>query len=76
MLHKRTIVHLSRPTVLLRTLFPLLEVVGAMVSVLMIWVVTGVLVYLAIMRIVNNEYEINGKIMLITSGVGVVVNIM
>jgi len=52
------------------------EVIGATVSVLMIWVVTGILVYIAIERIVSGEYEIDATIMLITSGVGVLVNII
>ena len=52
------------------------EVIGATISVLMIWVVTGILVYVAILRIVNGDYEIDATIMLITSGVGVGVNIM
>ena len=52
------------------------EVIGATVSVLLIWVVTGILVYIAIERIVTGEYEIDATIMLITSGVGVLVNIM
>lgn len=52
------------------------EVIGALTSVLMIWVVTGVLVYLAVNRIVTKEYEINATIMLITSAAGVVINII
>ena len=52
------------------------EVIGATVSVLMIWVVTGILVYVAVQRIVNGDYEIDATIMLITSGIGVGVNIM
>ncbi|XP_018326011.1 zinc transporter 2 [Agrilus planipennis] len=52
------------------------EVIGALTSVLLIWVVTGVLVYLATERILHEDYEIDSKIMLITSGVGVVVNII
>ena len=52
------------------------EVVGAIVSVLMIWVVTGILVYMAILRVVNQEFEIDSKVMLITSGLGVLVNII
>eukprot|EP00092_Neocalanus_flemingeri_P020452 GFUD01022156.1.p1 GENE.GFUD01022156.1~~GFUD01022156.1.p1 ORF type:complete len:349 (-),score=77.96 GFUD01022156.1:133-1179(-) len=51
------------------------EVLGAIVSVLMIWVVTGILVYMAIMRVVTQEFEINAEAMLITSGLGVLVNI-
>ena len=52
------------------------EVIGATVSVLLIWVVTGILVYLAIERCVTGNFELNATIMLITSGVGVLVNIM
>ncbi|KAJ8984507.1 hypothetical protein NQ317_010978 [Molorchus minor] len=52
------------------------EVIGALTSVLMIWVVTGILVYMAVQRIINETYEIDATIMLITSGVGVVVNII
>lgn len=52
------------------------EVVGALTSVLMIWVITGILVYIAIQRLIHKEYEIDATIMLITAGVGVLVNIM
>ena len=52
------------------------EVIGAIVSVLLIWLVTGILVYAAILRIVNDDYEVDGKIMLITSSIGVGVNII
>lgn len=52
------------------------EVLGAVVSVLMIWVVTGILVFMAIQRVMSGDYEIDAKIMLITSGVGVLVNII
>lgn len=49
---------------------------GALASVLTIWVITGILVYLAVMRIVNNDYDIDADIMLITAGLGVLVNIL
>ncbi|GJQ66834.1 putative UDP-glucose:glycoprotein Glucosyltransferase [Trypoxylus dichotomus] len=52
------------------------EVIGALTSVLLIWVVTGVLVYLAVERIINDDFEIDAVIMLITSGIGVGVNII
>lgn len=42
----------------------------------MIWVVTGVLVYLAIQRLVNKEFDIDAKVMLITSGLGVAINLV
>ena len=52
------------------------EILGAFISVVSIWIVTGALVYLAIERIVRNDYEINGHVMLITSGCAVLVNIV
>lgn len=52
------------------------EVIGALISVLMIWVVTAILVYLAVQRVITKEFELNPTIMLITSAVGVLVNIM
>ncbi|XP_078423315.1 proton-coupled zinc antiporter SLC30A2-like [Cetorhinus maximus] len=52
------------------------EILGALISVLSIWVVTGVLVYLAIERLISGQYEIKGGAMLITSGCAVAVNIV
>merc|ERR1719219_2960090 len=52
------------------------EVLGATVSVLMIWLVTGILVYMAILRVINKDFMIEATAMLITSGLGVLVNIV
>ncbi|XP_063810830.1 proton-coupled zinc antiporter SLC30A2 [Pseudophryne corroboree] len=52
------------------------EILGALLSVLSIWVVTGVLVYLAVERIISGNYEIEGEAMLITSACAVAVNII
>ncbi|XP_037549430.1 zinc transporter 2-like [Nematolebias whitei] len=52
------------------------EILGALLSVFTIWVVTGVLVYLAVERFINNNYTIEGYIMLITSGCAVTANII
>ncbi|CAJ1077909.1 zinc transporter 2 [Xyrichtys novacula] len=52
------------------------EILGAFISVISIWIVTGALVYLAIERIVRNDYEIDGHVMLVTSGCAVIVNII
>ena len=38
--------------------------------------VTGILVYMAVERCVTGDFELNPTIMLITSGVGVLVNII
>ncbi|XP_022821774.1 zinc transporter 2-like isoform X4 [Spodoptera litura] len=52
------------------------EVIGALTSVLLIWVVTGVLVYMAVQRVIYKEFGINATVMLITSAVGVAVNLI
>lgn len=52
------------------------EVIGALTSVLMIWVVTAILFYLAILRTINRDFEVDGKAMLITSGLGILVNVI
>ncbi|XP_029976612.1 zinc transporter 2 [Salarias fasciatus] len=52
------------------------EILGALLSVFTIWLVTGVLVYLAVERLVSGDYTIEGDIMLITSGCAVVANII
>ncbi len=52
------------------------EVLGAFITVLLIWIVTGVLVYIAIERIINKEYNIEATIMLITAVIGISVNIL
>lgn len=63
-------------TALVVVLFVFTEILGALISIMSIWIVTGVLVYLAVERIVKNDYEIEGRVMLLTSGCAVVVNIM
>ena len=53
------------------------EVVGAIVSVLIVWVLTGVLFYEAILRVINPELiNVKANIMLITACVGVFVNVL
>ena len=51
------------------------EVIGALISVLMIWLVTAVLVFMAIQRVLHPEYEINASIMMVTAALGVMFNI-
>ncbi|NXX76017.1 ZNT3 protein, partial [Urocolius indicus] len=52
------------------------ETLGALASVLSIWVVTGALVYLAAARIISNDYEIEARAMLATSAGAVIVNLV
>ncbi|XP_042317404.1 zinc transporter 8 isoform X2 [Sceloporus undulatus] len=52
------------------------EILGAFLSMIIIWVVTGVLTYLAILRLLHPHYEIEATVMLITSGCAVIANII
>ncbi|RVE74266.1 hypothetical protein OJAV_G00020500 [Oryzias javanicus] len=53
-----------------------LEVVSAVLSVVLIYILTGVLVYEAVQRTVHQDFSIDGDIMLITAAVGVAVNLI
>uniref|UniRef100_T1H4L5 Cation efflux protein transmembrane domain-containing protein n=1 Tax=Megaselia scalaris TaxID=36166 RepID=T1H4L5_MEGSC len=52
------------------------EVIGALASVVMIWFITAILIWLAVERIINKTYEVDAKIMLITSGLAILVNVI
>uniref|UniRef100_A0A287DFZ3 Probable proton-coupled zinc antiporter SLC30A4 n=2 Tax=Marmotini TaxID=337730 RepID=A0A287DFZ3_ICTTR len=56
--------------------FHRLEVLSAMISVLLIYILMGFLLYEAVQRTIHMNYEINGDIMLITAAVGVAINII
>jgi solute carrier family 30 (zinc transporter), member 2 len=49
---------------------------GALLSVLLIWVVTGVLFYMAVQRVITDNYEIDATVMLITAAIGVAFNLL
>ncbi|XP_059611214.1 proton-coupled zinc antiporter SLC30A2-like [Phlebotomus argentipes] len=51
------------------------EVAGAVVSILGIWALTGVLIYLAILRTINWDFDIDANTMIIISSVGVAFNV-
>uniref|UniRef100_A0A0N5AI03 Zinc transporter 2 n=1 Tax=Syphacia muris TaxID=451379 RepID=A0A0N5AI03_9BILA len=51
------------------------EVLGAFLSVFLIWVVTGILVYMAVNRILQKTYNVDATVMAITAGLGVLVNL-
>jgi zinc transporter 2 len=51
------------------------EILGAFISVILIWVLTGILVYEAIFRIQNPE-DVDGKVMFIVASSGLAVNIL
>uniref|UniRef100_A0A914H7B4 Zinc transporter 2 n=1 Tax=Globodera rostochiensis TaxID=31243 RepID=A0A914H7B4_GLORO len=52
------------------------EVLGALSSILVIWVLTGALLYLAILRIIDHEYEVEPNTMMLTAGIGVCFNVL
>jgi zinc transporter 2 len=52
------------------------EVIGALISILIIWILTAVLVYLAILRIITRNFEIEPVAMLTTASCGVLFNII
>lgn len=52
------------------------EVLGALFSTLVIWILTGVLVYLAVLRVINQDFEIEPTSMVATASCGVVFNII
>ncbi|XP_056268968.1 zinc transporter 4 [Pseudoliparis swirei] len=53
-----------------------LEVVSAVLSVVLIYVLTAVLLYEAVQRTLHQEFDIDGDVMLITAAVGVAVNLI
>ncbi|XP_028812523.1 putative proton-coupled zinc antiporter SLC30A4 isoform X2 [Denticeps clupeoides] len=53
-----------------------LEVVSAGISVLLIYILTGVLLNEAVQRTIHQDFSINGDVMLITAAVGVAVNLV
>ncbi|CAH1776282.1 unnamed protein product [Owenia fusiformis] len=71
-------IHVARkqPTTRLTFGFHRAEVIGALFSVIIIWIITGVLVYMAVRRILENNYHIHADEMLITAGCGVAFNII
>lgn len=52
-----------------------LEILGALGSILFIWLLTGILVYEAIKRLVNEVAPVNGRLMFCIAAVGLLVNL-
>ncbi|XP_054841531.1 proton-coupled zinc antiporter SLC30A8 [Eublepharis macularius] len=52
------------------------EILGAFLSMSIIWAVTGMLTYFAIKRLLHPHYEIQGTVMLITSSCAVIANMI
>ncbi|CAN8314349.1 unnamed protein product [Cochlearia groenlandica] len=53
-----------------------IEILGALVSIQLIWLLTGILVYEAIIRLITETSEVNGFLMFLVAAFGLAVNIV
>ncbi|WCJ22517.1 Metal tolerance protein 1 [Euphorbia peplus] len=53
-----------------------IEILGALVSIQLIWLLAGILVYEAIVRIIHDTEEVNGFLMFLVAAFGLLVNIV
>ncbi|KAG8371142.1 hypothetical protein BUALT_Bualt13G0056000 [Buddleja alternifolia] len=53
-----------------------IEILGALVSIQMIWLLAGILVYEAIVRLIHDRGEVQGFLMFLVSAFGLLVNII
>jgi len=56
--------------------FHRIEVLGALFSIVMIWLLTGILVFMAVQRVIHRDFDIDADAMIITAGCGVAFNII
>ncbi|KAI8572962.1 hypothetical protein RHMOL_Rhmol01G0241900 [Rhododendron molle] len=52
-----------------------IEILGALLSIQIIWLLAGIIVYEAILRLIHNTGEVNGFLMFIVAAFGLLVNI-
>ncbi|XP_038175058.1 zinc transporter 3 isoform X3 [Arvicola amphibius] len=52
------------------------ETLGALASVVSLWMVTGILLYLAFIRLLHSDYHIEGGAMLLTASIAVCANML
>ncbi|XP_031499667.1 metal tolerance protein 1-like [Nymphaea colorata] len=52
------------------------EILGTLVSIQLIWLITGILVYEAIYRLIHGNAEVHGLLMFVIAAVGLVVNLV
>ncbi|XP_051137650.1 metal tolerance protein 1-like [Andrographis paniculata] len=53
-----------------------IEILGALVSIQMIWLLAGILVYEAIVRLIHDTGEVQGFLMFVVSAFGLLVNVI
>ena len=66
----------KRPTGKLTFGFIRAEVLGALLSVLTVWLTTGVLVYMAIGRCIEQNFDVKPLEMIVVAACGVIFNIV
>jgi Co/Zn/Cd efflux system component len=54
----------------------ILEILGALLSILALWLATGILIYTAIGRCIDQSFEVQPVEMLVVASCGVVFNIV
>ncbi|KAK8935742.1 Metal tolerance protein 1 [Platanthera zijinensis] len=53
-----------------------IEILGALVSIQLIWLLTGIILYEAVMRMIHGSNTVNGKLMFAVATFGLLVNII
>jgi solute carrier family 30 (zinc transporter), member 2 len=53
-----------------------IEILGALSSIFIIWILTGVFVYLAVLRVINQDFVIEPDTMMIVAALGIIINIL
>lgn len=66
----------QRPGQVSDSLSPPAETLGALASVVSLWMVTGILLYLAFIRLLHSDYHIEGGAMLLTASIAVCANLL
>lgn len=51
------------------------EILGALVSILSIWLITGILLYIAVQRVITPTFELNSVVMIYVSVAGIIANL-
>ncbi|XP_067631859.1 proton-coupled zinc antiporter SLC30A2 isoform X2 [Eurosta solidaginis] len=53
-----------------------MEVMGAIISILGIWILTATLIMVAMERLYSNDFDLNASTMMVISGIGILINIV
>ncbi|CAD7013263.1 unnamed protein product [Ceratitis capitata] len=53
-----------------------MEVMGAIVSIIGIWILTATLIIVAMERLYSNDFDLSANTMMVISGIGIIINIV